>query len=359
MNNMGVKNLSKIIKKFCPHVIKKTTLESYDSKVIGIDASIFFYKYLYVSNKYDKPNHYLQLFLTQIMNMLDHNIVPIYVFDGVAPKAKESEIVKRREVREKRTVDILSQKNKVTAMKQEILGHKAEGRDFSTLQQDVLEIERKIKSKEDTIIRVTPKHIANLKGLLTILSIPYLQGHGETDPLSAQLCKDGLFDYVMSEDMDYLPLATPGLLRSEMGDPGNFTKRGFFEYNYDELLLALNMTCAQFTDLCIMCGCDYVDQLSKIGPMTAYKLIKEHKTIEVVMKNVDHAKHKVPDDYMELVENARTCFTKKYSHRIERRMLHMHQPNIEKFQKFTRQFCMLHPYDYNRYMKILETKNKK
>ena len=37
----------------------------------------------------------------------------------------------------------------------------------------------------------------------------------------------------------------------------------------------------QFIDLCILCGCDYVNNIRGIGPVTALKLIIKHKNIEV------------------------------------------------------------------------------
>jgi len=44
------------------------------------------------------------------------------------------------------------------------------------------------------------------------------------------------------------------------------------------------MTYEEFVDLCILCGCDYTEWLEGVGPVTAFKLIKEHKTIEKVLE---------------------------------------------------------------------------
>ena len=114
---MGVKNLSKILKKFCPQIIKRTKLEQYKGKKIGIDASIFFYKFIYVSNKYNKPNYYLHLFFQQMMNMISMNIMPIYIFDGEAPKAKDNEQEKRKKTRDESRHKLREQKELVLNMK--------------------------------------------------------------------------------------------------------------------------------------------------------------------------------------------------------------------------------------------------
>ena len=36
----------------------------------------------------------------------------------------------------------------------------------------------------------------------------------------------------------------------------------------------------EFIDLCIMCGCDYTVTIAGIGPVRAFKLIEENRTIE-------------------------------------------------------------------------------
>mmetsp|Transcript_13560 Transcript_13560/g.1210 ORF Transcript_13560/g.1210 Transcript_13560/m.1210 type:complete len:81 (+) Transcript_13560:706-948(+) len=46
------------------------------------------------------------------------------------------------------------------------------------------------------------------------------------------------------------------------------------------------MTYEEFVDMCILCGCDYTCTIEGIGPVTAYKLIKEHKNIEKVIEHL-------------------------------------------------------------------------
>jgi flap endonuclease-1 len=36
--------------------------------------------------------------------------------------------------------------------------------------------------------------------------------------------------------------------------------------------------------MCILCGCDYVPKISGIGPVKAYKLIEEYRTMEKVLE---------------------------------------------------------------------------
>jgi len=56
---------------------------------------------------------------------------------------------------------------------------------------------------------------------------------------------------------------------------------------------------AQFVDLCILLGCDYCDPIKGIGPQTALKLIREHKSIDNILssKAIDTTKHPLPERY--------------------------------------------------------------
>lgn len=38
----------------------------------------------------------------------------------------------------------------------------------------------------------------------------------------------------------------------------------------------LNISLEQFTDLCILCGCDYTNSIKGIGPVRALAMIREH-----------------------------------------------------------------------------------
>lgn len=309
---------------------------------------------MYVSNKYNKPNHYLQLFYQQIMGMIQRDIIPIYIFDGKAPDAKDNEKKKRSDAKISTRDKVNEEKQYVEQLKKTLKGMPVND-EYRRLMYEIRTKEFQIKSKEDGIINVTEKHKSNLKALLTILSIPFVQGYGETDPLSTQLCKDGLVDYILSDDMDYMPLACPCFIRTERApkDAGMDYEKVILEYKYTDILQGLGMSALQFIDLCILCGCDYVDQLYKIGPITAFKLIKDHQSIESALGYIDHIKHKVPANYLELVKDARACFQKTHTHRITKEMLTIKQPNIPKLKSFMKRFCNFSPKNEEYYLSVL------
>lgn len=62
----------------------------------------------------------------------------------------------------------------------------------------------------------------------------------------------------------------------------------------------------EFIDLCIMCGCDYTKNIGGIGPVKAFKFIKEHGDIESILKQLEleaddpkkKQKYVVPSDFL-------------------------------------------------------------
>jgi flap endonuclease-1 len=47
---------------------------------------------------------------------------------------------------------------------------------------------------------------------------------------------------------------------------------------------SLELTNEEFIDMCILCGCDYSAKIEGIGPVKAYKFIKEMHSIENIVE---------------------------------------------------------------------------
>jgi len=92
--------------------------------------------------------------------------------------------------------------------------------------------------------------------------------------------------------MDCLTFKTPTLLRKMTFAAGKAADVQVI--TYDKIISGLAITHDMFVDLCILMGCDYCDSIKGIGPKTALKLIREHKCIENILKNIDREKHEVP-----------------------------------------------------------------
>lgn len=53
----------------------------------------------------------------------------------------------------------------------------------------------------------------------------------------------------------------------------------------------------QFIDLCIMLGCDYTNSIKGVGPKRAIELIKNHRSLEKIIENLDVKKYPIPEDW--------------------------------------------------------------
>lgn len=138
--------------------------------------------------------------------------------------------------------------------------------------------------------------------MFQLMGLPYLEAPCEAEAQCAVLSRAGKTHATATEDMDALTFQTPLLLRGF-----NSKKEPIVQISYDKMITELGLNShLEFVDLCILCGCDYAGTISFVGPNTAYKLVKEHRTIEKIVealekKNNDgknrKRKFEVPDNF--------------------------------------------------------------
>lgn len=66
----------------------------------------------------------------------------------------------------------------------------------------------------------------------------------------------------------------------------------YYFINYTEI--AYNL---QFIDLCIMLGCDYTGSIKGVGPKRAIELIKNHRSLDKIVENIDIKKYSIPENW--------------------------------------------------------------
>ena len=106
--------------------------------------------------------------------------------------------------------------------------------------------------------------------------------------------------------MDALTFGTNYLLRGF-----NSKKEPVCQIDLALVLEGFEMDQKEFIDLCILCGCDYTHSIGGMGPITSYKMLKEHGTIEEVLEFVNEknqesladdpnkkCKYTVPKDFL-------------------------------------------------------------
>jgi flap endonuclease-1 len=274
---MGIQNLNTFLKSRVPNSMRRVHMNIYKGKRIAIDTSIYFYRFLY------RNPLYIELFLEQIFKLVQNGLSPIYIFDGIPPVEKQP-IIKQRKMRKDNIKDKL--KNLKEELTQIESVPKDTDKDDTEIDNKKKKLTREINSAERQLIYVTEEHNIQLKHILTLLGIPFLQANGEADALCGELVKRDKVDLVLSDDMDLLVDGGNILLR-EYNSYSCIVK----EYDIDKILKGLNFTKKQWIDFCILCGCDYTTRIPGLGPVNSYKLIqKEGSLTEVIKKYVGKGK---------------------------------------------------------------------
>lgn len=271
---MGIKSLTNTIKKYSPDSIQHENLYKLSGKKVAVDASLIIYQQLLNSpntkilrNKEGKITNHINGLFYKIMNYISLNIELIFIFDGKPPENKSDTIEKRKK--------------------------KCENAKLKLKENNFTDQKEKNKLEKSTI-RLTSEMINDIKYLLKLLGISYINSDGEAEALASELCRIGYVDYVLSEDMDTLVYGCPRLIRNCI-DKKLKRKDIISIFNYEKILSDFNFNKDEFIDFCILCGCDYCNSVPKIGNITAFKLIQKYKKINTIIKNT---KYNFPESYL-------------------------------------------------------------
>ncbi|WVF65856.1 hypothetical protein IAT40_000593 [Kwoniella sp. CBS 6097] len=146
------------------------------------------------------------------------------------------------------------------------------------------------------------------KELLLTMGVPVLEAKipYEAEGLASALARRGLVDFVGSEDSDVLAYEGPLLRHLSPATKPLSLISGV------KLRQLTGLTSSQYLDFLILLGTDASPRIPKIGPVTAFKLIKKHGSIERILEEEKAVKDRVVDfeGFMEMVNNARKVFTK-------------------------------------------------
>jgi flap endonuclease-1 len=335
---MGIKNLSVLLNQKCKLAINSRKLDCYQGMKIGIDVSIFLYKYLY------NNDDHIEGLTRLILRLLKNQIIPVFVFDGKPPKEKDETLQYRREKRDFLSVrknvlenSISIEKTNYDNFKNILIENVKNISETYILEEDEIkmlfekssdEIEKEIEKVAKKIIYVTHIHIENAKKLFDLFGIQYIHEQCEAESLMSVLCKESIIDGCISEDSDILVNGGALFLRNFNAD-----KNTIDEYCLEGILNNLNLTLDQFIDMCILIGCDYTTKINGMGPMTAYKLILKYNNIEKVLEN--NNKFIIPEnfDYVTARNLFKNPVSKDILNNINKEIF-LSKPNIEELTTF-------------------------
>ena len=290
---MGIKNLHKLLEKYSKECYKNKHLSEYSYKKVARDISLYLYKYKAIAG-----NRWVESFINLLNALRKYDIHCVFVYDGQAPIEKLEEQKRRRDSRENQSKKIAELEKQIEDFeKNGIIGslieELCENKVSSLFRKQVVKnyninlAKSKLESMKNMLISITPEDIKLTKDLFDVMKIPYIQAPHEAENFCAHLAIYEKVDYVLSEDTDVLVYATPIFLTKI--DTLNHT---IVEINYDKILEGMEMSKETFTDMCIMCECDYNSNIYLIGPEKSYTLLKSYKNIENVLDYLKTLKNK-------------------------------------------------------------------
>ncbi|MDF1538588.1 MAG: flap endonuclease-1 [Candidatus Thorarchaeota archaeon] len=313
------------------------SLAELSGKKIAVDAFNTLYQFLasirqpdgtpLMDRKGQVTSHLSGIFYRNI-SLLEHGILPVYVFDGKSPELKAKEVERRREIRE----------TAYTEWQQA----KKEGR---------IEDARKAGQASS---RLTKDMIEESKSLLSAMGIPHIQAPSEGEALAAQMAREGIVWASASQDNDSLLYNCPRMIKNlSISGRRRVSRAKTFKtispevIDLDLNLKLLGLTREQLIDIAMLIGTDYNDKVPNVGPKTALKLIKKHGCLEVIIKE-ENKKIEFP------YEEIREIFLN--SPRIDVSTPEWRNPDLE---KLTTMLCSGHDFSVSRVQSSIENLIKK
>lgn len=280
---MGIKGLTKLLGDNAPRAVRPQEVQSLFGRKVAIDASMCIYQLLVavrmgsdnLTNDDGNVTSHLSGLFYRAIRLLELGIKPVFVFDGKPPEMKAGELNKRAEAKK---------------AAEEAANKAREDGDLEA----AMRFSRRVN-------RITPEMMEACKTLLKLMGIPVVEAPCEAEAQCAELVKKGIVYAAASEDMDSLTFGTDRLIRQLWaGTASTATKKGIkpTEFTLSVILEDLKLNMDQFIDLCILCGCDYVDGIRGVGVVKALNLIRKHGDLEKIVDVLRKEKgFVVPDEY--------------------------------------------------------------
>jgi flap endonuclease-1 len=242
--------------------IEEVSFDELSGSVVAVDAHNWLYRYLTTTVKWTSDGVYTTSDGTEVANLVgvvqglpkffEHDLTPVFVFDGAVTELKDDEVQSRREQREKYEDQLKDARKEGDAVA-------------------VARLESRTQRLTDTIVETT-------RELLELLDVPVIDAPAEGEAQAAVMARKGQVDYAGTEDYDALLFGSPLTLRQ-------LTSKGNPELmDLDETLARHDLTWEQLVDVAILCGTDFNEGISGVGPKTAVSLVHEHGDLWAVFE---------------------------------------------------------------------------
>ena len=169
----------------------------------------------------------------------------------------------------------------------------------------LIELSNEKKKMKKKCHNYNDKHINDIKGLFNLFSIPYIESKCESDFVCTALCKLGIVDAVVSNDMDFIVLGCPVIIRNM-----NFKNDIVDVYYYDNICENLGVNNFNLIELSMLLGCDYCNRIINIKNKYVFDIYTKFNNLEYLVNNIDNLhtyfkenKINISDEILEYLED--------------------------------------------------------
>lgn len=253
---MGVNGLLPFLRSRFPASIKAFAGWPAGGACVAVDVPIFAHKFIYTERTFDGL---VKRFLRFGAELRQQNVEPIFVFDGKKLQLKNEERAKRSQARDRQAQrQAIKQSQYMEALLAEC--------NVSIAQEAPCSAAPPVFTG---IMFPTTKEYASLGLILGENGYKTLTAMYEAEALCALLTRKGTAWAVLTEDTDALAFgATRTVFR--------FGTANTTVVELTDVLQALQLEQAAFTDLCCLMGTDFGPHVHLIGPVKAYELLRKH-----------------------------------------------------------------------------------
>jgi len=234
--------------------LRDVTWDEVAGSVVAVDAHNWLYRYLTTTVKWTNDAVYTTSEGEEVANLVgvvqglpkffEHDLTPVFVFDGGVTDLKDAEVSERRAKRERAEERLAEAEERGDAV-------------------EAARLEARTQRLTDVILETT-------RELLALLDVPVVDAPAEGEAQAAYMARRGDADYAGSEDYDTLLFGAPRTLRQ-------LTSKGTPELmDLDATLDRHGITLEQLIDVAILCGTDFNPGVDGVGPKTALGAVTEH-----------------------------------------------------------------------------------
>jgi flap endonuclease-1 len=250
---------------------KKIQIKDLSGRWVAIDAFNTLYQFLSIIRQKDgtplmdsqgRVTSHLSGLLYRTANLIEAGVKVAFVFDGEPPSFKAETIAERSEARERAA----------SAWEEA----RAAGKDGFKYAQ--------------AASRINSEILQDGRRLISAMGLPVIQAPSEGEAQAAHMAARGDVEFVGSQDYDSLLFGAPQVVRNlAITGKRKLPRKNIYVdvepeiIRLEEGLGRLGISRKQLVEIGIMCGTDYNSGLTRVGPKTALKLIREKKDLEAIL----------------------------------------------------------------------------